>query len=194
MSKSKLSITLALSIALAACASRDEDVNPGTDAGNNPGTDAGVVVTDAGGSLAVDPPAESVTWPCRSGVDADGEDYLEFNPRYLGAGTEPTAMVVGDAPNEGIVGYFGGSYVTASKDSVSGWYRYELVGAPGTWWTLTYGRCVDATGNNASCWAQYGSGLPAANAGPFRWNSSGTSYACKGKVGAAGRPAVPHGQ
>ncbi len=84
--------------------------------------------------------------------------------------------------------------MTASKDAGSGWYRYYLTGPEGSEWILTYARCEDTTGTNASCWAQYGSNLAASSAGPFRWNSSGASYACKGKVGAAGQLAVPHGQ
>jgi hypothetical protein len=139
------------------------------------------------------PPAESTSWPCRSGVDASGDSYLEFRPGYLNNGAEASAFIVGQAPGEGIVGYFTGSYVQVSKDTGSGWYRYMLTGPTGSEWVLTYARCVDTTGGNASCWAQYGSNLPATSAGPYRWNSSGNSYACKGKVGPAGKPAVPYG-
>jgi hypothetical protein len=174
---------LALSIVLSAgCAQRGE----GGDDESTP---------DAGsGGKRIDPPAESTSWPCRSGVDDDGDTYLEFRPGYLNNGAEASAYIVGQAPGEGIVGYFTGSYVTESKDSESGWYRYYLTGPVGSEWILTYARCEDKTGTNSSCWAQYGSNLPADSAGPYRWNSSGTSYACKGKVGAAGTLAIPHGQ
>lgn len=178
------SIVLALSLVFAVgCAQRsggDDDMTP--DAGNG---------SDAGGGKQIDPPAESTSWPCRSGVDADGNDYLEFRPGYLNNGAEVSAFIVGQAPGEGIVGYFTGSYVTESKDPGTGWYRYYLTGPEGSEWILTYARCEDKTGANASCWAQYGSNLPADSAGPYRWNSSGTSYACKG-TRAIGKVAVPH--
>jgi len=43
------------------------------------GPDAGTPDTDGGADLTVDPPAESASWACRSGVDAEGNDYMEFN-------------------------------------------------------------------------------------------------------------------
>jgi hypothetical protein len=174
---SLIAITLVLSVG---CAQRGDETGD-----DDPMPDAGP------GDLTIDPPAESTSWPCRSGVDAEGDSYLEFRAGYLNNGAEATAYIVGDASGEGIVGYFTGSYVTVDKDG--GWYRYYLTGPEGSEWVLTYGRCVDTAGNNASCWAQYGSNLAASSAGPFRWNSGGTNYACKGKVGAAGKPAVPHG-
>lgn len=175
------SLALALSLVFAVgCAQR------GTDGGGDD-----TPAPDGGTDLTVNPPAESTSWPCRSGVDADGNDYLEFRPGYLNNGAEASAFIVGQAPGEGIVGYFTGSYVQESKDTGSGWYRYDLTGPDGSEWVLTYARCEDKTGTNASCWAQYGSNLPSDSAGPYRWNSSGTSYACKGKR-AVGKVAVPH--
>lgn len=177
---------LALALVLSfGCAQRSDggDDDPGMDAG--PGSDGG---TD----LTVDPPAESTTWACRSGVDAQGDDYLEFRPGYLNNGAEANAYIVGQAPGEGIVGYFTGSYVQESKDSGSGWYRMYLTGPAGQEGILTYARCVDTAGTNASCWAQYGLPLPAENAGPYRTCPSGNSCACKFKRD-PGKPAVALG-
>jgi len=88
---------------------------------------------------------------------------------------------------ESIVGYFTGSYRQGvTKNAKSGWYRMGLQGT--TEGTLTYARCVDTTGGNASCWAQYGLPLPAANAGPYRTCPNGNSCACKFKP-VAGKPA-----
>src|SRR5690242_11188270 len=170
-------IMFVCALALAACTTVDGS------GGTDPGPD--------GGGMQIDPPADSTTWACRSGVDAAGHDYMEFRPAYLNGGSMATAYIVGDAPGEGIVGYFNGSYVTESKDSGSSWYRYDLVGPDGSTFVLTYASCVDKQGTNADCWAQYGSGLSADVAGPFRWNSSGTSYACKGTrhVGQLATPA-----
>ncbi len=167
-------LTITLALALAGCASRDN------------GGDDDVVGPDAGGSLEVNPPAESASWACRSGVDANGDDYMEFNPQYLNNGAEATAFVVGQAPGESIVGYFTGSYRQGvAKNAKSGWYRINLQGT--TEGILTYARCVDTVGNNSACWAQYGLPLPAANAGPFR-TCNGSSCACKFKP-IAGQPA-----
>ena len=173
-------LVLALTLAVG-CAQRGDETEPGMDAGS-------------GGGKQIDPPAESTSWACRSGVDAEGVSYMEFRPGYLNNGAEATAYIVGQAPGEGIVGYFTGSYVQESKDSGSGWYRYDLTGPEGSEWVLTYARCEDKTGLNSACWAQYGLACKSGSGGPFCWNSSGDSYACKGKVGAAGKPAVPHGQ
>ena len=102
-------LVLALTLSFG-CAQRgeDDDVDPGMDAGS-------------GDDKQIDPPAESTSWPCRSGVDAEGDSYLEFRPGYLNNGAEATAYIVGDASGEGIVGYFTGAYVTASKDAGSNW-------------------------------------------------------------------------
>jgi hypothetical protein len=171
-------ILFLFTLIIAACASRDDgDDVIGPDGGN---------VIDGNGDLTVDPPAESVSWACRSGVDANGDDYMEFNPQYLNNGAEATAFVVGQAPGESIVGYFTGSYRQGVvKNAKSGWYRINLQGtAEGI---LTYARCVDTNGGNAACWAQYGLPLPAVNAGPFR-TCNGNSCACKFKP-IAGQPA-----
>jgi hypothetical protein len=146
--------------------------------------------TDAGG-LQIDPPAESASWPCRSGVDADGKDYVEFRPGYLNNGTVDKAFIVGQADGEGIYGYYTGAYQQETKNA-SGWYRHYFTGPEGSTWVLTYGSCVDTAGNKPECWAQYGSSLSADAAGPFRWNSSGTNYACKGKRN-VGKVATPLG-
>lgn len=172
-------LAFALTLAVG-CAQRGEDVDPGMDAGSGSGS-------DAGDDLTVDPPAESASWACRSGVDAEGNDYMEFNPQYLNNATEATAFVVGQAPGESIVGYFTGSYRQGViKNAKSGWYRINLQGTSDG--ILTYARCVDTVGGNASCWAQYGLPLPAANAGPYRTCPSGNSCACKFKP-VAGEPA-----
>ncbi len=76
---------LAIAITLAVgCAQRGDDT--GTDAGSGSGS----------GGKQIDPPAESASWPCRSGVDAEGDSYLEFRPGYLNngasSGTSPAAM------------------------------------------------------------------------------------------------------
>ena len=149
-------------------------------ADDDTGPDAGAGV-DGDNDLTVDPPAESASWACRSGVDASGNDYFEFNPQYLNNNAEATAHVVGQAPAESIVGYFTGSYrQNVPKHEKSGWYRINLQGnnAEGI---LTYARCVDTVGNNTPCWAQYGLPLPAANAGRYR-KCNGTSCACKFKA------------
>ena len=98
------------------------------------------------------------------------------------------AYITGDAPSEGIVGWFTGHYVQVSKAS-TGWYRYYPIGADGSTWVLTYGKCVDTTGLKAECWAQY---APPVAPFPYRWNSSGTNYGCKGKRN-VGKLATPLG-
>lgn len=156
--------------------------------GDETGDDA--PMPDGGTDLTVDPPAASATWPCRSGVDATGQDYMEFNPRYLG--NEADAYIVGQASSEGIGGYFTGTYVRVSKHERSGWYRLDLTGAaePAE---LTYAKCVDTVGTNASCWAQYGSTtLSDSSAGDYRWCQANGSCACR-FTRSEGKVATPNG-
>ncbi len=167
-----LGLAFLLALATAACTTVADD-------GGQNGPDGGNAI-DGNGDLTVNPPPESTTWSCRSGVNAAGEDYVEFRPGYLNNGAEANAYIVGQAPSEGIVGYFTGSYVTRGKDAGSTWYRLYLTGPDGQEAVLTYARCVDTVGNNSACWAQYGLPLPATNAGPFR-TCNGTSCACKFK-------------
>lgn len=175
-------VTLVLGLMTGACAQRS--TGDGGDDTMNP---------DGGTDLTVDPPAESGTWPCRSGVDAEGTTYMEFRPGYLNSGTVETAYIVGQADGEGIYGYFHGAYVQEGKDTGSSWYRLPLTGPKGSTGVLTYASKVDLTGTDSSAWAQYGGSLSAEAAGPFRWNSSGSSYACKFEIGDDGRPAIPRG-
>jgi hypothetical protein len=156
---------IALIMTFAACAQRD-------------GGDTG------GGGKTIDPPAESKTWACRSGVDAEGQSYQEFNPVYLKDGSDASAYIVGDAPQEGIVDWFWGTYVKAAKDSGSGWYRYDLVGPEGSVFVLSFADHVDTVGTDASAWAQYGDQYTAAIVGPFRWtaNAGSGTYGCSGIV------------
>lgn len=179
-SLSFLVLALVLSVG---CAQRGDD---GGD--DDPMPDAG-----GGTDLTVDPPAESGTWACRSGVDAEGVTYLEFRPGYLNGGTVESAYIVGQADGEGIYAYFHGAYVQRPKHSGSGWYRLDLSGPVGSVGVLTYASCEDKVGTNASCWAQYGAALSAEAAGPFRYNSSGTNYACRFEIDADGKPAKPRG-
>jgi len=176
-----LFLTIALTVG---CAQRGDDVGgddePGADAGN-------------GGDLTIDPPAESGTWACRSGVDAEGTTYLEFRPGYLNQGTVQTAYIVGEADDEGIYAYFHGAYTQQSKHAVSGWYRLPLTGPKGSVGILTYASCVDLVGDKSQCWAQYGGSLSTAARGPFGWNSSGDDYACRYEIGEEGQPAIPRG-
>ena len=176
-----LVLVLTLSVG---CAQRGDD----TGGDDDPGMDAG-----PGGGMQVDPPAESASWPCRSGVDADGVTYMEFRPGYLNGGSVETAFIVGQADGEGIYGYFHGAYQTESKHSASGWYRFDLSGPVGSVGVLTYASCEDKVGTNAACWAQYGAALSNEAAGPYRYNSSGTNYACRFEVDAEGKPAKPRG-
>ena len=183
-----LLITIALSFG---CAQRSDEGNDDTspDAGT-PDVDAN---DDAGTDLTVAPPAESTTWACRSGVDAEGVTYMEFRPGYLNGGTVETAYIVGEADDEGIYAYFHGAYVQRPKHAGSGWYRLDLSGPVGSVGVLTYASCEDEVGTNAACWAQYGGSLSAEAAGPYRYNSSGTNYACRFEIDAAGKPAKARG-
>lgn len=174
-SLSFLALILALTVG---CASR----------GDEPGDDD--PTPDGGTDLTVDPPAESATWPCRSGVDAEGQDYMEFNPRYLG--NEAQAYIVGQASSEGIGGYFHGNYVQVSKHEKSGWYRLDLTGGADPS-ELTYAKCVDMDGGNAACWAQYGTNsLSDSSAGAYRWCQTTGSCACR-FTRSEGEPATPNG-
>lgn len=175
-----LTLSLVLTVG---CAQRGDD----TGGDDDPMPDGG------NGDLTVDPPAESASWPCRSGVDAEGVTYMEFRPGYLNGGSVETAYIVGQADGEGIYGYFHGAYQMESKHMASGWYRLDLSGPVGSVGVLTYASKVDLTGTDASAWAQYGGSLSAEAAGPYRYNSSGTNYACRFEVDAEGKPAKPRG-
>lgn len=170
---------VSLALALTACAQRSDDGS---------GPDAGMTAVDGG--MQIDPPAESATWSCRSGVDANGNDYFEFNSKYLNNGQEASAYIVGQASSEGIGGYFTGTYVM--ENVANGWYRLPLAGGaePAE---LTHAKCVDTTGTNAACWAQYGTTvLSASSAGPYRWCSTNGSCACRFKRD-PGKVATPLG-
>ena len=123
----------------------------------------------------------------------EGVTYMEFRPGYLSGGTPESAYIVGQADGEGIYAYFHGAYVQRPKHAGSGWYRLDLSGPVGSVGVLTYASCEDKVGTNTQCWAPYGGSLSAEAAGPFRYNSSGTNYACRFEVDAEGEPAKPRG-
>lgn len=169
-------VVLFTAVPAAGCAQRDDDGS---------GPDGGT------GGDDIAPPSNSGSWACRSGV-ADGITYIEFRPGYLNGGTVDMAYIVGQADAEGIYGYFHGSYDQVGKHSGSGWYRFSLTGPVGSTGVLTYASKVDLSGTDSSAWAQYGGSLSAEAAGPFRWNSSGTNYACRYRIDELGKPAAPY--